>query len=1045
MLKKRLWLALSTVLTFLLVIAISATFIGYSNAEVINGWLNISLTKIINPGDPGYPDDSASVTEDPMHHPSEFGELSEANQKKLIEATWEQNVNEIKEGAALLLNKDVDGTPALPLAAGSRVSLFGHATVQPYFFGVSAGSRPIAGYNPSVYDALKEKGFAVNEELYTALKNSPTVRGDRGQWAYGEAWGYEDEIDVYTSAVRGSWATDYQDAAIMTFAREAGEHEDQKMYDNLPSDGNPGKWIDAYDRWLDREGRQSSLKLTTQETAIMQMLKEEKEAGRFKKIIVLLNCSTPMEVDWMDDYGVDACMFVGALGSQGARGVVSILSGETNPSGHLVDTYATDSTSAPSTINAYENTPKYTNLDAIHGEIGTSQNADYMTFQAEGIYIGYKYYETRYEDSILGNGNASSAKGASNGAPSWKYENEVEFPFGYGLSYTTFTQTLNGVTYNATKDVYEVSVTVKNTGDVKGKSVVQVYAQTPYGEYEKTNKVEKSAVQLVGFWKTDELAPDASVTHTIEVDRYLLASYDYTKAKGYILSEGTYYIAIGDNAHDALNNILKAKKSSVTGLVNPDGTATAGDPDKVYSFPLTLDTSAYRNSTTGVVVTNRFDDCDLNYWIEGAGTYLSRSDWDKTWPVRTEVAATPAMMEVLAGEYYEKPADAPTVAEATKGFGTFAGIPFVTMKDIPYEDDLQWDKFLKQMTLEDMLTILDCRDGRPQVDSVSLPATRVGDGCDGIGNGGIVLPYAYEDTTGKWGEGAIEAGKMPTCRYASKTVLTMTYNTELYASRGNLMAEEAIYAGLCESWCIGGNLHRSAYGGRAFEYMSEDANMSFMAAIPEVEAMQKKGMLAGIKHFSANDQEQQRQGVSTFFNEQAFREGALRAFEGAIRVGKATTLMQAFNRIGLRFASSCSALNIDVCDNEWGFIGHKETDAVSNAKNGTYLGHYATMLASGTDTFCYNRAGTAKNILLEQINTTDDGNLVGEVYETAKNFFYAISRSIATNGLTTNSIVIAVTPWWQTACIGTVAGLSVLLAGSLVMLVVSNLRKKEGN
>lgn len=800
-----------------------------------------------------------------------------------------------------------------------------------------------------------------------------------------------------------------------------------------------------------KDERVSSLSLIPEEKDILQMLKEEKAAGRFKKIIVILNTSSAMEVNWLDEYDVDACMFVGATGAQGARGISSILSGETNPSGHLVDTYAACSTSAPAVANFGENTGIYENYQQINdvnqegvgteGSLGGYGSGCYFTFQAESIYIGYKYYETRYEDSILGQGNASSAKGASFGASSWKYEDEISYPFGHGLSYTTFEQTLDSVKYNAETDQYEASVTVKNTGDTAGKSVVELYAQTPYGDYEKENKVEKSSVQLVGFGKTKLLAPGESETLTIEAERYLLASYDYTKTKGYILSGGDYYLAIGDNAHDALNNILRAKKPDVTGLVNFDGTEAQGDANKVYHFTMEFDDDAYRLSSTGVVVTNRFDDCDLNYWISGAGTYLSRSDWEGTFPTEApKVTATDEMIKLLKGDYYEKPADSPTLAEATKDLGQDKGIKFVDMKDVDWDDDVMWDEFLSQMTLDELISTVMCQGGRQPVESVGLPQTKVGDGCDGIG---LTLPFSYEDTTGKWGEGKIlqSEGGMPTCRYASKTTLTCTFNRELYARRGALMGEEGLWTGATESWCVGGDLHRTPFNGRAFEYMSEDANMSYMAAIPEVIAMEEKGMLAGIKHFTGNDQEWQRDGVSIFFNEQAFREGSLRAFEGAIRVAKCKSLMQGFNRIGLRFASSCPALNIDVCDSEWGFQGHKETDATSNQTEG-YLSHYVTQLSSGTDTFCYNQDAAGK-IISDWMTNNDDGNFVTYVRAAAKHFYYAMSRSVAINGLSSNVEVVTVTPWWEIACYVAIAGLSVLTLGSVVMLVRSKRKGKE--
>lgn len=1043
MFHKKIWIGLTAVVAFLLSLIICGTAVGLEWAPVVNEALGISTSKII--------DKEGGAATDTQYFKSAFGDFNEANQKKLIEATWEQNVNEMKEGAVLLKNDN----NALPLAKNAHVTLLGHAQVDPMYAGVSAGSKPAAGYNPTLYEAMRDDGFGVNATVYDMLKETGTTRGAAdawGVWTYGSSLHSEDPISVYTPEIKASWSADYQDAAIYNLVRMGGEHEDMNIYDLKEYT----EWEKNRDnRYSDREGRVSALALIPEEKEILQMLKEEKAAGRFKKIIVILNTSSAMEVNWLDDYDVDACMFVGATGAQGARGISSILSGETNPSGHLVDTYAANSLSAPAITNYSENTSHYTNYEEIetkNQEGGTGESTglstgSYFTFQAESIYIGYKYYETRYEDCILGQGNANSAKGASFGASTWKYENEISYPFGHGLSYTTFKQTLDKVTYNADTDKYEVQVTVENTGNVAGKSVVQVYAQTPYGAYEKANKVEKSAIQLVGFDKTDMLYPAsvADATHpnkqtlTVEAERYLLASYDYTNAKTYILSEGDYYFAIGDNAHDALNNILKAKKSNVTGLVNFDGTAAQGDAEKVYGFTMSFDDKTYSISSAGVVVTNRFDDCDLNYWVKGAGTYLTRNDWDATFPTtRPTVAANDEMIKLLKGDYYEKPADSPTLAEATKDLGKNKGINFVVMKDIAWDDNVMWNNFLTQMTLDELLTTVQCRGGRQPVESVALPQTKVGDGCDGIGAN---FPFAYEDTTGKWGSGKIEAGRMPTTRYASKTTLTCSYNRDLYANRGAMMGEDGLWTGCTEVWGVGGNLHRVPQNGRAFEYMSEDANMSYMAAVPEVIAMEEKGMLAGIKHFAGNDQEWQRAGISTFFNEQAFREGSLRAFEGAIRVGKCKALMQAFNRIGLRYAASCSALMVNVCDNEWGFRGHKETDSTGNSATG-YLSHYVTQLSSGTDTFCYNQS-TAKPQILAWVNDNDDGNYVQYILGAAKHFYYAMSRSNAINGLDSDSVVIKITPWWETACYVAIGVLSALAVGGVVMIVLSKKKEKE--
>ena len=607
--------------------------------------------------------------------------------------------------------------------------------------------------------------------------------------------------------------------------------------------------------------------------------------------------------------------------------------------------------------------------------------------------------------------------------------------------------------YNADTDTYDVTVTVQNTGDVAGKSVVQVYAQTPYGDYEKQNKVEKSAVQLVDFGKTQMLEPGASETLTINVDRYLLASYDYVAAKGYILSEGDYYLAIGENAHDALNNILAAKQPGVTGLVNFDGTPYTAAEGKTYTFHLDFDKDSYKMSSEGVEVTNCFDDADINYWVPGAGTYLSRSDWEGTFPVeQISVAAPEEMYYWLKGEYYTKPEDAPSASEVMATLGQNQGISFVSMKDVPWEDDVTWNLFLHQMTLDELLTIFDDSTGRVGIASVNAPEITVADGVDGVMRGNPLTAngylFDYEDTTGKYGSGLIPADQLKSIRYPSKTILTMTFNRELYTRRGEMMGEESLWSnggkGIAEHWNTGVDLHRTPFGGRAIEYCSEDANMTYLATIPEVIAFQAKGTLACVKHVAGNDQEYERHGVCTFFNEQAWREGSLRACEGALRVARAGGYMQSFNRLGPVWASSSEALNEKVIRGEWGFKGHSISDG-TDAKvedHYGYMGHFATSIAAGTDCFCLN-SGTAAPVLKEQIETTDDGELINQILRAAKNYFYAMSRSNAINGLSDNSVMLTVTPWWQTAEIAAISILSILTVFCFAMLLISKRRKSH--
>lgn len=1004
--RQTIWRGLASAGSLVMILSLFGSSLAFNYTGAINSALGVQTSKMVDEGDSG----------DTTYYKSEFGEFNEENQARLIEATFEQNIAEMEEGAVLLRNRD----GALPLASNERkVTLFGHASYDPAYKSSSAGSRPNFGtkYAVDLRQALLDDGFEINETLFDAYSKSSVSRGQVMDFGLGfpvrvmdgSAVNQEEDSAFYTPELQATYAN-YNDVAIVVFAREASEGTDMNM--------------------VDTDGR-SSLALHQNEEDLLAMVRD---AG-FGKIIVLLNSPYQMELEWLDEYNVDACLLIGAVGSQGFRGVSSILTGETNPSGHLVDTYAANSLSSPACVNSGTQTPQYLNADAIAAEIGADENASAINFQAEGIYIGYKYYETRYEDSVLGQGNADGANGASDGAQEWRYEDEITFPFGYGLSYTSFEQTLGDVTYDADEDLYHVQVTVENTGDVAGKSVVQVYVQTPYGEYEQENKVEKSAVQLAGFGKTQLLQPGESEQVDVTVDRYLLASYDYTNAKGYILSEGNYYFAIGDDAHDALNNILAAKDA--TGMVDPDGNAVSGDASKTWEWTQDqLDADSYRLSSAGVEVTNQFDDCDLNYWIEGAGTYLSRSDWNGTYPVaQTTVEATEEMIAQLSGDTYVKPEDAPTVAEATKDLGTDKGITLVEMRDVAWDDEDAWNEYLNQMTLEELASTLSCSSGRKAVESVVLPQTTVGDGVDGcMGK----YPYPYD---------GIE--NFSTTCYANKGTLTATWNKDLYQRRGELMGEEALWCGQMEVWCIGADLHRTPFGGRNYEYMSECSIMSYLASIPEVKGMESKGVLAGVKHFTGNDQEYERHGVSTFFNEQAFREGSLRGFEGALRVAGATSLMQSFNRLGCEWASSKSALNKAVCLGEWGFQGHLETDGTDSAASG-YMSHYATSLAAGSDTYCLNE-GIATESILQQIADTDDGYLVQCVKEQAKHFHYAASHSCAINGISETAHVVQVTPWWQTAIYVVDAVLIILEILWLVLLVRSRrepsiiIVNKEGN
>lgn len=981
--RSRLWTGLASTCSFLLTTAILGTNCMMSYEGTVNSALGISTSRVVN-------EDGADA-EDTTYFESEYGELNAENLQTLISDTYEQSVTEQEEGSVLLKNEN----DTLPLSdEETRITLFGHAVAQPIYKNSSAGSSGYEGeYCIDLYTALMDAGFSINDTLYNAYVNSDTVRGsgatravggEESEWSLGE-----EDISFYTEEIQQSWQDDYNDVAIVMFAREGAEGGELQTEDPTGI---------------------SQLALHQEEKDLLQMIKD---SGKFEKTIVLINSGNAMELGWLDEYDVDACLWIGLPGQRGFEGVANILTGAANPSGHLSDTYATNSLSAPAVVNGSYNNQNWTNLDyVLENSDETDSSISWYTVQAEGIYIGYKYYETRYEDLILGQGNADSVNGSSTGE-AWNYTDEVSYPFGYGLSYTTFDQTLDSV--EVTDDTVTVIVTVTNTGDVAGKSVVQVYAQTPYGDYEKENLVEKSAIQLVNFDKTDVLEPGESETVTIECDKYLLASYDYINAQGYIMSEGEYYISVGDNAHDALNNVLAAKGAS--GMVDVSGAPASGSVDKTYTWSEEFADTTYRTSQyTDEEVTNQFADCDINYWQEDSVTYLTRNDWDGTYPTApTQVGATDEMIEVLNGDYYEKPEDAGSISDYT--LGDNQDIPLATLIGADFDDEA-WEEYLNQFTLEELATIPADNFGTAEIPSVGKPAILAGDGPDGVGG-----KFDAE----KYGDGRDD------CAFPCENILASTFNKDVMMRRGEFMGEEAQYLGMAYVWMPGVNLHRTPFGGRNFEYYSEDANMSYLCSAQTVQGMASKGVHAGAKHLTGNDQENNREGISVFFNEQAFREGSLRGCEGALTQENSLAVMHAFNRLGMKWSSASQALCTQVVRNEWGFKGIEETDAIAGGS--TFKLHFTSTLAAGTNVFCLDFSGDSTKALVNAIEENDDGYLLGKLRETAHYYLYAIANSSVMNGFSTDSIVASVTPWWQPTMYVIIGVFAVLDIFLLIMLV----------
>lgn len=975
---------LAGIMAFLTVLSTTATTLTFQYDGNINSFLNVSNSKVVTVSD--------AEEVDTAYYSSEYGtDYNNADAALTLELdVAEKIIEQVEEGVVMVKNDNA----VLPLAATTGITLFGSASSNSFTSGISS----ING--ASVVSAL-QNAFGLENVNTTLVDNVYSSGGGMGGFGMPGGGGGASTSQSISDIKKyeNTWASSCNDVAMVFLNRSAGEGSDQAL---------------------------DALSLTDDEEDLFAYLKEEKAAGTFKSIVAVISGDNQMEMGFLDEYDVDACLITGNVGTTGYIGVANILCGEANPSGKLTDTYAYSNLSAPATTYAAENIPSWSNTDYVNANCTDNDNnglfIDSYLIYAEGIYVGYKYYETRYEDSVMGTGNAAGTAGSTDGN-SWNYSNEVVYPFGYGLSYTAFTQEIDSVEFNAKNDSYDVTVTVTNTGSTAGKDVVEVYAQTPYGEYEKTNLVEKASVNLVGYGKTQMLDAGASETITVSVPRYFLASYDANNAKGYILSEGTYYFAIGNGAHDALNNILAAKGYTVADGMNADG-----DASLTYTWEQdSLDTQTYKNSIyTGEEVTNQFDHVDLNSFGYNF-TYLTRQNWEGTYPVKQVILeATDEVIDGLNNTWYEDqyiPAqdEIPSVDDYQQGVDN--GIQLIDMLYTEYEDDEAWDKFLDEFTVDELGLLMKDSTGSDAIDRLGVVSFKRAD--DGI-NGNALL------STGE-----------KTLTWPSEPVTARSWNADLAYTRGYYRGLEASFCGVNELWYGCGNLDRTAYCGKSSNYYSEDGNLGYICSTNESNGCADAGVIFCIKHFALNDQETLRESYVTFANEQSLREIYFRVFEGACANGGGMGVMTALNRVGLYYAGASYQTTTQLLRNEWGFEGHVTTDGFAVAG---YKTHYLETLTSGVDYLCFdanNYTGQAAAAAVK----AGDGTALKLLRLAAKRNLYTIVHSVAVNGLSSNSMVVSIVPAWKTALF--VADIVFILAflgtaAASVVLTYKTSKKKNG-
>ena len=1015
--KPKLWLGLASIGAMLTTVVYAGQRLANENAGLINDALDQTNQKIEKLENLDEVEGSAYTEED--------GSLSTNKWKEMIRDSYKFCEELVEQGSVLFKNDIVDGgEPCLPLKKPAdrklKVTLFGQGSKNIYYRSGAGGAAPNDDLVVTLDQAFEDNNVEINHTVfdkYSTLGRS----GGSAEMSNPNSTIEHSFSGFYTDAMKQSFA-EYNDAAIVTFVRVGTENTDPSVSDHR-------------------------LDLNTNERQLLEMIKQQKDAGVFDRVIVMLNTPLAMSVDWIDnpEFGIDAAIFMGVPGYYGAGGIVHVLTGvdaqgnPINPSGHAPDTFAASAESSPAMVNALSSS---------------------LAVYKEGVYVGYKYYETRYEDLVLGQGHAESSEGIfkSTGGE-WNYAEEVGYPFGFGLSYTTFKETLKEVSYNEENDTIDATVEVKNTGTMDGKASVQLYVQQPYTQFDKDNGLGKSSIALMAYEKADVKAGETKEVK-LSFDRYFLCTYDYVNeynsidqededgaAKGrYILEGGDYYFAVGNGAHEALNNVIGYKRPS-TALYDHQGDDYTANTEAVKVLNIKEDDEKYAAShyVENVEVKNQFDDADYNWMAEKNGkakiTYLDRQNWEDTWP--TKASANPAEnADSNMSQYYKKADDCPSYKD---GDGIDYNVPYIDkdgkeylitfndMTKVPLEGKVEdenskffgeegaeiWDAFVKQMTLDDLVISVSDNRGILDVAKVLKRGNSVAEGPEGL-----LAKFQYGDK--RWATG-----------FPTGPTYTGTFDHEMQKKYGGFYGEEALYCGVAAVNAPGANINRIPYGSRASEYMSEDGIMNYYVASNIVGQARKKGLIMNIKHCFLNNQETGRQRIHTYCNEQAIREIYLKPFEGALTKGHGLGIMTSYNRIGARYAACHEPLMKNVMRGEWGYKGLIIDDALTGSNTDQYSNGPA-MLHCGTDLFCLD--GNRGSQLKSFVTGNDDGQILADLQRANKYIMYAISRSwMGGIRVTAEEIEEASNPVWKKSSNGITIGTTIaasLLGGVYVFFEV---------
>lgn len=908
---------------------------------------------------------------------SAYYSMDYADSKELATAAGDLVQNIADEGFVLMKNNGV-----LPLTSAKKLTLLGRGSVDSVYGGSGSGSSSSEGL-VDLKLGLTNAGYEVNETVYNILNTFSAFKMEQGTFGpvkvydnpkstiimdNPEASTYnvgEMPVTGYTPEAVASFQS-YGDAAIVTISRPAGEGGDLSM--------NMKGWDENYE-----EG-QHQLELNQDEKQLIALAKEN-----FENVIVLVNASTAMELGTLEnDADIDAILWIGFPGKTGFNSVGRILNGSVTPSGHTADIYPADLTKDPTFANFGHY--QYSNISKKNA----TGDATFVQYE-EGIYVGYRYYETAAKEGFI------------------NYDEAVVYPFGYGLSYTTFDWKVVNQTLGKNDETISIDVEVTNTGEYSGKDVVQVYFSAPYTK----GGIEKAEVVLGDFAKTNLLAPGESQVVTLSFPVEDMASYDYKTEKAYVLEEGDYDIRIQTDSHN-----LKAGVEPI-----------------VYSVNNTIVYSGNNHRASDVnEVTNQFDDVSAVFAdvaTEGYAINLSRADFAGTFPTAPMAVDKEANEAIIAGFQAYVPADHEDPDADMPTTGADNGLSLIDLRGKDYNDPA-WDALLDQVKTEEIIDVI----MNGAYTTFAMPS--------------VAKPVTI-DIDGPAGLSSFMGTEIKGTAFPSEVVIASTYNTDLAAAMGHMVGNEALDKGVNGWYAPALNVHRSQFAGRNFEYYSEDPILSAKITESVIEGAAEKGVYTFIKHFALNDQETNRvnNGVATWANEQAIREIYLKGFEKAIKnatttikyigdetgtmmekeMRAATALMSSFNRIGSTWTGGSEALLENVLRNEWGFEGTVISDF------NLYEHMYANQgIAAGTDYFITFSS-------MKTMEDTTSATAVSDLRKSAHRLLYTVANSNAMNGIVPGSTITFKMATWKIVQIA----VDIAIAVALLLWIGLSMNKRNKN